>query len=58
MSKAIKIKIYIKLWWNQLQCTSMGCDWDGYEKTEYMGTEIIKNDVWTTGRARNTENKD
>jgi hypothetical protein len=35
----------------------MACDWDGYETTEYMGEEYIKEDMWTSGRARNMKNK-
>ena len=35
----------------------MGCDWDGYEKSEYMEEEIIKKYVWTGGRTRDMENK-
>jgi len=35
----------------------MDCDRDGYEKTEYMGEENINKDMWTSGRARNVENK-
>jgi hypothetical protein len=34
----------------------MGYDRDGYEKTEYMGEENIE-DMWTSGTARNIENK-
>jgi hypothetical protein len=34
-------------------------DYEGerYEKTEYMGQETIEVDIWTSGRARNIENK-
>jgi hypothetical protein len=35
----------------------MAYDRDGYEKTEYMGEENIKEDIWTSGRTRNMENK-
>jgi hypothetical protein len=40
----------------------MGYDRDGYGKTEYMVVYIllnifIKKDIWTSGRARNVENK-
>jgi hypothetical protein len=35
----------------------MGYDWDTYEKTEYIGEENIKEDIWTSGTAKNTENK-
>lgn len=35
----------------------MGCDWDGYEATEYIGQENIKKDIRTSGRARNEEDK-
>jgi len=30
----------------------MGHDWSGYEKAGYMGEEIIKKIIWTSGRAR------
>jgi hypothetical protein len=30
---------------------------DGYEKTEYVGQENIKEDIWTGGRTRNMRNK-
>jgi hypothetical protein len=30
---------------------------DGYEKTEYMGEENIKEDIGTSDRTRNMENK-
>jgi hypothetical protein len=30
---------------------------DGYEKTEYMGDENIKKDIWTGGRTRTVGNK-
>ena len=30
----------------------MAYDWDGYEKTEYMGQENIKEDIWTSGRSQ------
>ena len=29
----------------------------GLKKTVYLGEEDIKKDVWTSGRARNMENK-
>jgi len=34
----------------------LGYDWEGYDKTGYMGEENIK-DIWTGGRARIMENK-
>jgi hypothetical protein len=34
----------------------MAYDREGYEKTEYMGQENIE-DIWTSGRTRNMENK-
>jgi hypothetical protein len=35
----------------------MGYGKDGYEKTEYMREENIEEDIWTSGTARNIENK-
>jgi len=35
----------------------MAYDRDGYEKTEYIGQENIKEDIWTSGRTRNMESK-
>jgi len=35
----------------------MGYDSDGYEKNGYTGQENIKEDMCTSGRPRNTENK-
>jgi hypothetical protein len=35
----------------------MAYDGNGYEKTEYMGEENIKEDIWTSGRTRNMGNK-
>jgi hypothetical protein len=29
----------------------MACDWDGYEKAEYIGEKNIKEDIWSSGRA-------
>jgi hypothetical protein len=37
---------------------NMGCDWDGYVNTEYMGEDNIKKDTRTGGRARIMESKD
>ena len=36
---------------------NMGYGWDGYEKTEYIWQENIKNGIWTGGRIRDMENK-
>jgi hypothetical protein len=36
---------------------NMAFDRDGYDKTEYMGEENIKKDIWTSARARNVEKK-
>jgi hypothetical protein len=35
----------------------MGCGWDGYEQTGYMGEENIKKDMWTGIRVRNMEKR-
>ena len=35
----------------------MAYDRDGYVKAEYMAEENIKEDIWTSGRTRNMENK-
>ena len=35
---------------------NMGYDWDGYEKSGYIGEGNIK-DIWTIGRARNMESE-
>jgi hypothetical protein len=35
----------------------MDYDIDRYEKIEYMGQKNIEEDIWTSGRARNIENK-
>ena len=35
----------------------MNYDRNRYEKTEYMGQENIEEDIWTSDRARNIENK-
>ena len=34
----------------------MAYDTDRYAKTEYMGQQNIKGDIWTSGRKRNMEN--
>jgi hypothetical protein len=34
----------------------MAHDKDGNEKTEYMGEENTRNDIWTSGSTRNMEN--
>jgi hypothetical protein len=36
----------------------MGCERDGYEKTEYTGEENVKKDVRSCGRKTNMKNKD
>ena len=35
----------------------MGCEWDRYYKTGYMGEKSIKKDTWAGDRARNMENE-
>jgi hypothetical protein len=35
----------------------MAYDRDAYEKTEYMREEKTKEDIWSSGRTRNMENK-
>lgn len=35
----------------------MDYDGDRYEKTAHVGEENIQEDIWTSGRARNIENK-
>ena len=36
---------------------NMDYDRDRYEKTAHVGEENVEEDIWTSGRARNIENK-
>jgi hypothetical protein len=57
MSKAFKIKINKTMVILVVEYGSeTSYDRDGYEETEYMGDEGIKDDIWTSGRISNVEN--
>jgi hypothetical protein len=53
MSKAVKIvyKVTVK------PVVVYGSETYGYEKTEYMGEENIREDMWTSGRTSDMKNK-
>jgi hypothetical protein len=61
MSKAVKIKIYktvvkpfvvygTDIWPMTVMYMTRLKTWEIYDKTEYMGEENIKEDIWTSGQ--------